>query len=99
MKALFFILVFSFSVVWANKGSECQGYQILTDKSAIHSKIGIKVGDIIKSFDGVAVTSAAQSMEMYSKIDSIGKHEVVIERNGKSEKIKYEIAQAYKSIQ
>jgi len=99
MKSLFFIIIFSCGVVLANKSSECQGYQILTDKNSINSKIGIKVGDIIKSFDGVTVTSAAQSMEMYSKLDSIGKHEIIIERNGKPEKIKYEIAQAYKSIQ
>ena len=99
MKSLFFILIFCCGVVWANKGSDCQGYQILKDKNAINSKIGIKIGDIIKSFDGVNVTSGAQSMEMYNKLDSIGKHEVIIERNGKPEKIKYEIAQAYKSIQ
>lgn len=98
MKSLFFILVFCCSVVWASKDSLCQGYQIVTDKNSLNSKIGIKVGDIIKSFDGVTVTSAAQSMEMYNKLDSIGKHEVTIERNGKTEKIKYELAQAYKSI-
>lgn len=99
MKSLIFTLVFGCSIVWANKGSDCQGYQIFSDKNALNSKIGIKVGDIIKSFDGVTMTSPTQSMEMYSKLDSLGKHEVVIERNGKTEKIKYEIVQGFKSIQ
>lgn len=99
MRILFLSLVFCGNVIWANTGSDCQGYQVLSDKNAISLKIGIKTGDIIKSFDGVGITSSKLSMELYSKLDLVGKHEIVIERNGKVEKIKYEIAQAYKVIQ
>lgn len=99
MKRLLLILFFSSNITWANKGLDCQGYEVLTDKSAVSSKIGIQKGDVIKTFDGVTVTTSQQAMELYSRLDSAGKHEIVVERSGKIEKIKYEIAQAYKPLQ
>jgi type II secretory pathway component PulC len=75
----------------------CNGYQIL-EKGSIQSQIGIKLGDVIKSFDGSSVDTPKMAMDLMSKLDSPGKHEVVFERNGKIEKIKYEVTKAFKQL-
>jgi len=105
MKLIYYSLIFycstSFAVANAatpGATAACNGYQVLNDGS-LQAKIGLKPLDLIKSLDGVAATSPQQTMVMYGKLDTVGKHEIVIERNGKLEKIKYEIAPAFKVIQ
>ncbi len=56
-------------------------------KASIYQKMGLRQGDVIKSYDGKKVTTAADTLDMYVDFRKGQVKEVVVDRNGKRKTI------------
>ena len=61
------------------------------EKGSVYEKLGLKQGDIIKSYNGKPVNSVQESMEMYNQLKTANQAELEIVRDGKIQKLKYNI--------
>ena len=69
------------------------GFQVLNEVSpgSMFEKLGMRQGDRIISFDGKAVSSVQDSMDLYSKLNTKAVKTVVIERDGKKQTLTYPV--------
>lgn len=58
---------------------------------SIYEQLGLKKGDVIKSYNGKPVHSTQDSMEIYNQLKTSKKVNLEIIRNGKVQKIQYNI--------
>lgn len=93
------VLLKSLNVDDVSQKTKCEGLQPIIGNDFTLSSLGIKQGDVIKSFDGQPIASIQQSSELHKKLATAGKHEIVIDRNNNLKSIKYEITQAFKLIE
>ena len=98
MKNLIFSLAMIFSVNGLAQnavngptdGKNITGFKLIKiELGSIYEKLGLKEGDIIKKIDGEAVTTPTVAQSLFSKIKKSDKTEIVIERNGKEEILRY----------
>lgn len=69
-----------------------KGFKIFSIKSnSLYRKIGIVNGDIIKSINGIELSSPDKALEAYSRLQSASKLSLDITRRGKSETLEYTI--------
>jgi general secretion pathway protein C len=64
---------------------------LIVQSGSVLEKMGIKSNDKIISYDGQAVNSATDSIEMFNKLKSNSVKTIVIERNGKKQTLTYQI--------
>lgn len=60
-------------------------------KDSLYSKIGIQNGDVIKSINGIELSSPDKALEAYSRLQSASKLSLDIVRRGKNETMEYTI--------
>jgi general secretion pathway protein C len=74
------------------KDGKIDGFKIgnLSSKS-VFKKLGLKIGDIIKSVNNITLTSYAQAFKIYENMDNITNLHIVLERNNKQMELDYEI--------
>ena len=68
------------------------GFKIFSIKrNSLYSKIGVVNGDIIKSINGIELSSPDKALEAYSRLQSASKISIDIKRRGQSETLEYTI--------
>lgn len=73
-------------------GGRLDGFKILDIMpGSIYEKLGLRVGDVIKSVNGESVDSPAKAMELYQSLRNSNKISVEIDRNGARENLNYNI--------
>lgn len=76
----------------ASSKTEVQGYKLIEVQSgSMFQQLGLQRGDVIKKVDGKPVTSPQEAMAIYDIKKKAKKMKIEIERNGKTEILKYEI--------
>ena len=60
-------------------------------KKSIFKKLGLKIGDIIKSVNNISLTSYEQAFKIYADIESMDNLHMVLIRNNKQMELDYEI--------
>ena len=72
--------------------AEPSGQRVMeVEEGSSYQKLGIKKGDKIISFDGKAINSPKDSMELYSALQRGSIKTVVIERDGKKQALNYKV--------
>lgn len=61
------------------------------EAGSIYEQLGLKKGDVIKSYNGKPVHSTQDSMEIYTQLKTSKKVNFEIVRDGKVQKIQYNI--------
>ena len=68
------------------------GFKLFSIKpGSIYKKIGLKNGDIIKSINGIDLSSPDKALEAYQRLRSADKLSLDIVRRGKKESLDYTI--------
>lgn len=68
------------------------GFQILTlEKGSTYEKLGLKQGDVIKSYNGKTIKNTKDGMKVYDSMITDRKIDLVVERNGQTQKLHYEV--------
>jgi general secretion pathway protein C len=68
------------------------GFKIFSIKqNSLYRKIGIVNGDVIKSINGIELSSPDKALEAYSRLQSASKLSLDIKRGGKNETLEYTI--------
>lgn len=71
---------------------EVYGYRLLEiQPGSIYTKLGLRPMDVICGVNGNPVTSIQQAMELYSGLQNTGGVELCVERDGKTQNMKYNI--------
>ncbi len=72
--------------------NEVTGYRLLDmQPGSIYEQLGLKRMDIIKGANGNLVNSPAKAMELFGALKNENSVNITVERNGKTETIKYNI--------
>lgn len=72
--------------------SDVSGYRLLDmQPGSIFEQLGLKRMDIIKGANGSLVNSPAKAMELFSALKNENSISITVERNGKTETLKYQI--------
>lgn len=73
-------------------GGKVEGFRFVSIKpGSIYEKLGFKPMDVIKQVNGEAVNSPTKAMELYNALRSESQIQLVVERNGRDENLKYSI--------
>lgn len=96
---IFTQIFFSQSMVWAKSIESAQqqsdkvsGFKLMEIQAgSIYETLGLKKGDIIKSYNGKPTNSVQDSMEMYNQLKTSKKINLEIIRDGKVQKLHYDI--------
>jgi general secretion pathway protein C len=68
------------------------GFKVFSiTKDSLYSKIGIQNGDVIKSINGIELSSPDKALEAYSRLQSASKLSLDIVRRGQNETMEYTI--------
>ena len=68
------------------------GFKIFSiAKDSLYSKIGIQNGDVLKSINGIELSSPDKALEAYSRLQSASKLSLDIVRKGQNETLEYTI--------
>ena len=68
------------------------GFKIFSiSKDSLYSKIGIQNGDVLKSINGIELSSPDKALEAYSRLQSASKLSLDIVRKGQNETLEYTI--------
>ena len=68
------------------------GFKIFSiTKDSLYSKIGIQNGDVLKSINGIELSSPDKALEAYSRLQSASKLSLDIIRKGQNETLEYTI--------
>jgi general secretion pathway protein C len=68
------------------------GFKVFSiTKDSLYSKIGIQNGDVIKSINGIELSSPDKALEAYSRLQSASKLSLDIIRRGSNETMEYTI--------
>lgn len=68
------------------------GFKVFSiTKDSLYSKIGIQNGDVIKSINGIELSSPDKALEAYSRLQSTSKLSLDIIRRGQNETMEYTI--------
>ena len=69
-----------------------KGFKVFSiKKDSLYRKIGIVNGDIIKSINGIELSSPDKALEAYSRLQSASKLSLEIKRRGQNETLEYTI--------
>lgn len=72
------------------KAPKTNGHRLnVVDEGSLYEKIGLKSGDVVKSYNGKAINSPPEAMGFYNYVRTSKKVDLVIERDGKIENIHY----------
>ncbi len=69
-----------------------EGFRIFSIRpGSLYSKIGIKNGDVIKSINGISLSSPDKALQAYSRLQNARKLSLDIVRHGRTETLEYSI--------